>query len=422
MDISTIVIIVVSILFSAFFSGMEIAFITSNKLRIELENKQGKFTAGIISRFFLANPSRFIGTMLVGNNIALVIYGIYMAILLDPVFNNLLNYNDAYVLVAQTIVSTILILFTAEYLPKAFFRLHANSFLSVFALPALLIYFLLYPVVLFTIGLSEFILGKVFGFTLPEGRIDFTRIDLDNFLKEATEGNQTTEEELDHEIQIFQNALDFGNLKARDCMIPRTEIIGTDVRETIDNLRNKFIETGLSKILIYRDTIDHIIGYVHLFELYKQPADVPSVLRPVLIIPETMAAQDVLSQFIQGRKSLAVVVDEFGGTSGILTMEDVIEEIFGEIEDEHDVEEFIEERIRENEFIFSGRLEVDYLNQEYNIGLPEGDYDTLAGLIIDSHGSIPVLNERIFIDPFQFDIVGVSDKRIEKVKVKKIED
>jgi putative hemolysin len=410
------IIIAISLAFSAFFSGIEIAFISANKLRIELESKQGELSSKIISTFFLSNPPRFIGAMLVGNNISLVIYGIVMAGILEPLIMRYVQ-TDIWILAIQTIISTFIILLTAEFLPKALFRINPNRILSLFAFPVLLIYFLLYPVVFFIIGISEFILKNIFGIKIGEGKAAFDRIDLDNYIREVT-SQDDDEEERDHEIQIFQNALDFSSRKVRECMIPRPEIVALEVDSTIDELKETFIETGLSKILIYRETIDEIIGYVHSYEMFKRPASIREVLLPVLIVPETMPAQEAMKLFLQERRSIAVVVDEFGGTAGILTVEDVMEEIFGEIEDEHDTEDLEEEKISENEYIFSGRLEIEYLNDEYRLNLPlSDDYETLSGMLTTYIGSIPTLKEEISIDAYKFIIEEVSDTRIEKVRL-----
>ncbi len=409
-------IIILSLLSSAFFSGLEIAFVTANKLRIELESKQGLYSSKIISRFFLKSPARFIGTMLVGNNIALVVYGIVMAGLIEPLIKEFVT-SEFSVLFFQTVLSTIIILFTAEFLPKVLFRINPNAVLGFFALPALITYFLLYPIVFITIGLSQFFLTKLLKIDLADGKVEYGRVDLDNYLKEFGSNSDKTRE-MEHDVQIFQNALGFSAIKVRDSMIPRTEIIAVEINSDINDLKNLFIETGLSKILIYKESIDNIIGYVHSYEMFKRPVDIRSVILPVLIVPETMPSQEAMSQFIQERKSLAVVVDEFGGTSGILTIEDVMEEIFGDIEDEHDIEELEELVINDYEYLFSGRLEVDYLNEEYKFNLPLSDeYETLAGLIISICGSIPEKNEEIRIDGFVFSIQEVSETKIEKVKV-----
>jgi putative hemolysin len=414
------IIIVISLAFSAFFSGIEIAFITANKLRIELESKQGMVSSKIISYFFLNSPARFIGTMLVGNNVALVIYGIMMAALLEPVILKFTR-SEITVLISQTFISTLIILFTAEFLPKTLFRINPNKILSFFAIPVLMVYVILYPVVYLTIGLSDFFLNRVLKVPMERGRLIFDRIDLSNYIREVTSSDDEKEER-EHEIQIFKNALDFSSLKVRDCLIPRTEIEALEVNSSIDSLKEKFVETGISKVLIYKDSIDEIIGYVHSYEMFKKPASIREVLLPVLIMPETMLAKEALSQFIQEHKSIAVVVDEFGGTAGMLTIEDVMEEIFGEIEDEHDTEELEEIKISDTEYSFAGRLEIDYLNEKYRLGIPVSeDYDTLAGFITTHRGSIPELQEEIKIDHFLFIIEEVSDTKIEKVTLNILE-
>ena len=401
---------------SAFFSGMEIAFITSNKLRIELENKQGSFSAKILSHFN-KYPSRYLATMLVGNNIALVIFGIYMDEELSHSMEHYIS-SKVLLLLISTFLSTMLILVTAEYLPKNLFRINPNKTLSLFVFPLTIVYGILYPVVLITIGFSEFILKRLFRVKIEKENIAFTMIDLDNYLREGTSAVETKAEK-DHEIQIFQNALDFSSVKARECMIPRTEIIALDVNESIEELKNKFITTRLSKILIYSENIDNIIGYTYSKELFKKPESIRNILLPVSIVPESMAASEVLTVFIQQHKSIAVVVDEFGGTSGMLTMEDIIEEIFGEIEDEHDKEEMTEKQVNESEFIFSARLETDYINHKYQLKLPILDnFETISGLIMHYHESIPKINEEIRIENFVFTISAVTKTRIEQVNLK----
>lgn len=412
-------VILISLLASAFFSGMEIAFVTANKLKIELDGKQGDYLAKIISNFH-KKPSKFIGAMLVGNNIALVVYGIFMAQVLEPVFYRFTT-AESLILILQTLVSTVIILITAEFLPKTLFRINPNSVLRIAAFPLLLIYYILLLPMLLIIGISETIIKLIDPKNSANEAIDFGRIDLEHYLREGLE-NSEEQKHMDHEIQIFQNALDFSKVKARECMIPRTEVIAFDVNESIETLRNKFVETGLSKILIYRDSIDNIIGYTHSFELFKKPDSIKSILLPVNIIPQSMPANEILETFIEQRKSLAVVVDEFGGTSGILTIEDVIEEIFGEIEDEHDKEEQVELKISDQEYLFAARLEIDYLNDEYRLNLPESDnYETLGGLIINTHESIPEQDEVIQMDKFRFTIQQVSGNKIEVVKLEIIE-
>jgi putative hemolysin len=413
------IIIPLAMIASAFFSGMEIAFITSNKLRIELENKQGSLSAKILSHFN-KYPSRYLATMLVGNNIALVIFGIYMDEELSHSMEHFIT-SKVLLLLISTFLSTMLILVVAEYLPKNLFRINPNKTLSLFVFPLTIVYGVLYPVVLITIGFSEFILKRLFRVKIEKENIAFTMIDLDNYLREGTSAVETKAEK-DHEIQIFQNALDFSSVKARECMIPRTEIIALDVNESIEELKNKFITTRLSKILIYSENIDNIIGYAYSKELFKKPESIRNILLPVSIVPESMAASEVLTVFIQQHKSIAVVVDEFGGTSGMLTMEDIIEEIFGEIEDEHDKEEMIEKQVNESEFIFSARLETDYINHKYQLKLPILDnFETISGLIMHYHESIPKINEEIRIENFVFTISAVTKTRVEQVHLKVME-
>jgi len=409
-------VILLMLVLSAFFSGMEIAFISANKLKIELDGKQGSIPAQIISNF-LKRPSRFIGTMLVGNNIALVIYGIFMAKLLEPKVAYFVS-SELLILFLQTVISTVIILIAAEFLPKTLFRINPNNSLRLFALPLILVYYLLLLPMLLVIGISELLIKVFFPKLSSNQELNFGRIDLEHFIRERTESNESAEE-VDHEIQIFQNALDFSKVKARECMIPRTEIVAMEIEEDIEKLRNEFVRTGLSKILIYRDNIDNIIGYTHSFELFKKPDSIKSILLPVPIIAMSMPANEILEIFIEQRRSIALVVDEFGGTSGILTIEDIIEEIFGEIEDEHDREDLIETKISDTEYLFAARLEVDYLNSEHNLHLPESDnYETLAGLIIDTFESIPEMNEQIKLEQFTFTVKKVFDNKIDLVHLK----
>ena len=409
-------IILITLILSAFFSGMEIAFVTANKFKIELDTKQGDILSAILSKF-LKHPSRFIGAMLVGNNIALVIYGIFMAQILEPVIGNYTS-NGSVILLIQTLISTIVILITAEFLPKTVFRINPNSILRFFALPIGLLYYILLIPMFLIIGLSELILKYIFRMENVTEDLNFGRLDLEHYLRDVTDRIDDEKEEMDHEIQIFQNALDFSKVKARECMIPRTEIMAMEVEQSIEELRQVFIDSGYSKVLIYRDNIDNIIGYVHSFELFKRPESIKSILLPVLIIPQSMSANEILELFINQRKSVAVVVDEFGGTSGILTIEDVMEEIFGEIEDEHDKEELTEVVISDSEYLFSARLEIDYLNDTYRLDLPEGDtYETLAGLVIYYYESIPQADARCYIGDYEVTVVKVSDNRIELIRI-----
>lgn len=410
------IIVLIMLVLSAFFSGLEIAFLTANKLRIELLSKRNIFPAQIVS-FFIRNSSHYISTMLVGNCISLVVFSIFMAQILEPYLE---IYTDSKILILllQTVLSTIFILVTAEFLPKNIFRINPNRILSVFAIPLLFVYWALYPIVFITNQIARFFLIFVLGTKFPEKKISFGRIDLDHYIREST-SSATQRIELENEVKIFKRALGFSKVKARDCMIPRTEIACMDVDESVEELKKMFIETRLSKILVYRDTVDNIIGYTHSAEIFKRPENILSILIPVLIIPESMPVNEVLTLFIQQHKSVALVVDEFGGTAGMLTMEDIIEEIFGEIEDEHDKEEMIEKKINENEFIFSGRLEIDYLNERYKLSLPHSDeYTTLAGLILNIRQSIPKQNEIVVMSPYVFKILSISDTTIEQVQMK----
>jgi len=405
-------------LLSAFFSGMEIAFVTANKLKIELENKQGSFSAGLLSDF-LKRPSRFIGTMLVGNNIVLVVYGIFTGLLLDDFLRDRFGLGDLGVLTWQTVISTLVILFVGEFIPKTLFRINSNFILTVFAVPLKLIYILLWLPMFLMVGLSELILRVFFRVDTGNREVAFGRIDLDNYVREIAENADESAEEVDSEIRIIQNALDFSKVKARDCMVPRTEISAVEIEDDISKLKEMFIRTGYSKVPVYRDSIDNIIGYVNSVELFNKPDSVKRLVVPVIIIPETISARDVLQLFIQQNKSIAVVVDEFGGTSGMLTIEDIIEEIFGDIEDEHDRDDFIEEQIDANTFLFSARLEIDYLNATYKIGIPETeDYETLAGYILHNHEDIPQVNTVIEVDNFEITVTHVTNVRIETVKLR----
>jgi putative hemolysin len=409
-------IVVFSLIGSAFFSGMEIAFLTANKLRIELENKQGSIPARIFS-YFIKNQADYIAAMLVGNCISLVVFGLFMSEILSPLFRIYIH-SEAAVLVLQTTVSTLFILITAEYLPKNLFRKNPNGVLNFFSFPVFVIYCLLYPVVFITLTIADFLLKYIFRVKKADGEVAYGRIDLDNLVRESTT-RISEKQELEHEVQIFKNALDFSAVKARQCMIPRTEIVAIDVNASIETLQKKFVETRLSKILVFENSIDHIIGYTHSYEIFKRPENIRSVLLPVLIVPETMPANEVLTLFIQQRKSIALVVDEHGGTSGMLTMEDVMEEIFGEIEDEHDKEDLVERKISASEYVFSARLEIDKINSKYGLGLPIADgYETLGGLVLNNYGSIPKPDEVIRIGRFVFRIISVSDTRIEQVGLK----
>ena len=415
-----ILFILISLIFSAFFSGMEIAFVSANKLKIELDSKQGVFTSKILSNF-QQDQKRFIGAMLVGNNIALVVYGIFAgSLILTAIFGVDDAKYAAYptiTLLIQTLISTLVILLTAEFLPKAIFRSDPNRWLNIFAIPLLLVYIVLWIPAWLITGLSNLFLKVFLKADTNTENVEFGKIDLDHYIKEISE-KLKPDDDIDHEIQIFQNALDFSKVKARDCLIPRNELIAVEFNESIEVVTKKFIEHGLSKILIYRGNIDNIIGYVHCNELFKRPEKIKNILLPVSIVPEPMQANEVLELLIKQNRNLAVVVDEFGGTSGIVTIEDVVEEIFGEIEDEHDKEDIIEKEIGEDHYLFSGRIEIDYLNERYDLDIEEeGDYDTLAGFIIHHHEDIPDEGHIIEVEDLKLTVKKVSETRIELVEV-----
>ncbi|MFN3554530.1 MAG: hemolysin family protein [Bacteroidales bacterium] len=416
-------IIILSILFSAFFSGMEIAYITANKLKVEVDKKSGGLSARILSHF-TQSDSGFISAMLVGNNIALVIYGIATAVVLEGFLRSVIPVavqSEFTILLGQTLITSLIILFFAEFLPKTLFRINANSILKFFAVPVYIIYYLLYPVVFITLGLSRIILEKLFKLKLADTPRSFDSVDINNFLQEFGDpGSKEAQESI--EMQIFRNAIEFPEIKLRESMIPRTEIIALDEKESLDTYRKKFSEKGLSKILIYRKNIDNIVGYVHAFDFFKKPKEISSIIRPIMLVPETMHVNKLLRNFIQQRKSIAVVVDEFGGTAGLITIEDIMEEIFGEIDDEYDTDNLVEKQTGDAEYLFSARLEIDYLNEKYGLNLPESDeYETLGGLIINHHESIPRMNEEILIRNYHCRIVQVSEKRIEQVQLRILE-
>ena len=407
-------IIIVAILLSAFFSGMEIAFISANKMHIELEKKKDTFLAKTLSKL-TKYPSKFITTMLVGNNISLVVYGYFMGDLTMKFLGSSFP-NEFLLLLTQTMISTIIILITAEFLPKAIFRIYANETLKIFAIPAYLFFILFYFLTSFITFISDFFLKVFFNTKEDQVQLAFSKTELGNYITEQLE---SVDEEVDSEIHIFQNALDFHNVKAREAMIPRTEIIAVDVDESMKNLKELFVATGLSKIMIFSSSLDDIIGYVHAFELFKKPISIRSILLPIENVPETMMIHNILNDLIKKSKSVAVVLDEYGGTSGLITVEDIIEELFGEIEDEHDIIKLMEEKINDREFKFSTRLEVDYLNETYGLKLKEDStYETLGGLIVHHTENIPSVDEIITIDNFQFTILKESTSKIEEVYLK----
>lgn len=427
MDYS-IVIIIVMLLFSAFFSGMEIAYVSSNKIHIEIEKKQGDFLANILTRL-TAKPSKFIATMLIGNNIALVIYGFVMGDVLMSWFQAVLPSPYPVVtylltdlsLLMQTIISTIIILFTAEFLPKVFFQIYANSFLKIFAFPAYMFYALFWFLSSFIISISDFILKRLFKTEGDDIQLAMTKVELGNYISEQMESVEE-HDEVDSEIQIFQKALEFSEVKAREVMVPRTEIVAVEVKDSIANISTLFIESGMSKILVYNESIDDILGYVHSFTLFKKPKTIKSIVKPVVYVPAAMLVKDVLNILTKKRKSMAVVIDEYGGTAGIMTIEDIVEELVGEIEDEHDSVALIEEKLDTGNYKFSARLEVDYINETYKLNLPDGEnYETLGGLIVDETEEIPQVNDQIIIGGFKFIILEVSSTKIDLVTLQIIE-
>ncbi|MFY0603174.1 MAG: HlyC/CorC family transporter [Flavobacteriaceae bacterium] len=424
MDIE-IVVVIISIILSAFFSGMEIAFVSANKLHIELEKKQSGLIPFILTKL-TRKSSKFITTMLVGNNISLVVYSYFMGDILVRWFQTLLPSQFSFInyllidlsLLTQTVISTSIILLTAEFLPKAIFRIYANNFIKIFALPAYVFYIIFYIFSSIITKVSDFFLKVFFKTNKDEEQTEFSKQELGNYISEQLEtGNDS--EEIDSEIQIFQNALEFHNVKAREIMVPRTEVVAVEIHDSVSSLKKTFIETGLSKILVYKNSLDDILGYVNAFELFKKPKTIKAILLPVEIVPESVLINDVLNSLMKKRRSIAVVVDEYGGTSGIITVEDVVEELFGEIEDEHDVQEMLDDKINNQEFNFSARLEIDYLNEEYDLNIPKEEaYETLGGFIINHTENIPVKDEVLHIFNFKIKILKVSSSKIEEVNFK----
>ncbi len=421
---ANVFIIILSLILSAFFSGMEIAYVSSNKIHIEIEKKQNDLLAKILTKL-TAKPSKFIATMLIGNNIALVVYGFLMGDLLVNWFQTLVvDYPFLHYLLtdlsllSQTIISTLIILITAEFLPKVFFQIYANTLLKLLAIPAYVFYLLFWYVSDFVIWISNMVIKYIFKSEGDDVQLVMTKVELGNYISEQMESVEE-HDEVDSEIQIFQNALEFSEVKAREVMIPRTEIIAVDINDSIKNLNALFTSSGLSKILVYKDTIDDIIGYVHSFDLFKKPKTIKSVVMSVEFVPETMLVKDVLNVLTKKRKSISIVIDEYGGTSGIMTVEDIIEELVGEIEDEHDTVELIEKKIDDNNYTFSARLEVDYINEAYKLNLPEDEnYETLGGLIVNETEEIPQVNDQVIIENFLFTILEVSTTKIDLVSLR----
>jgi putative hemolysin len=415
--VSTLVWFFVTIIMMGFFAGIEMAFFSANRFGIELKKKQGRPGAVLLSRFF-ENPELFLGTSLLGFTLALVCFALMFSMVMQPLWNyaNLGSEQyDMLRLIVDIIISSFIVLILAEFLPRSIFRAHSNVLLSRLVWIINLFYQLLQPLASAFIGLCNWILKYVFNVRVNEKKDSFSRIDLETLFQE-TEDGEFEPEELN--TDLFENALELPKVKIRQCLVPRKEIIGVETRTSIEEARQKFIETKLSKLVVYEGNIDNITGYIHQLDMFKNPNDLQSILLPIPAVPESMSATDLINKFSRERKSVAWVVDEFGGTAGIITMEDVLEEIFGEIHDEYDSEEFVEKRLSENEYIFSGRLELDYLSEKYNLEFPDDDSETLSGYIINYHETIPQQKERIIIDDYEFDILNVSDTRIEMVKLK----
>ena len=407
----SIIIILTTLVLSAFFSGFEIAYVSSNKVHLEILKKQEGVIANVLTKL-TRKPSKLLATMLVGNNVALVVYGFemgkVMTALLPNFFQNVLWH---------TIISTLIILITAEFMPKVFFQIYANQLLKLFAIPAYFFYFLFYPLSSLVMWISDFVLRVFFKTKGDYVPLSFTKVELVDYISEQLE-NVPKKEEMDSEVQMFQNALEFSGVKAREIMIPRTEIVAVELNESIENLIATFVSSGFSKILIYNENIDDILGYVHSFDMFKKPKNIKEVLIPIVNIPETIQINEVLNILTRKRKSMAVVLDEYGGTSGIVTLEDIVEELFGEIEDEHDKDKFIEEQLSETEYLFSARLEVEYLNETYHLEIPESEeYETLGGFIVLHNEGIPTQGEVIQIPPFSFVIEACSQTKIEAVRL-----
>ena len=419
--------LIITMVFSAFFSGMEIAFVSGNRLRAEMDREKNGWSQRAIA-YFYQHPNNFVSTMLVGNNIALVVYGILFARIFDAtLFSGL---SDGLRVTADTLLSTVVVLFTGEFLPKTIFKSSPNSMLNIFAVPAFVCYVLLYPISRFATMLSRNLL-RLFGVQIPKEEQDkeFSKVDLD-YLVQSSIDNATNEDEIEDEVKIFHNALDFSETKVRDCMVPRTEIEAVDIEDcTMDQLQNRFVESGHSKIVVYRDDIDHIIGYVHSSDLFRLSGDKSQLsslnsqlVREMPYVPETMAASKLMQTFLQQKKSLAVVIDEFGGTSGLVSLEDIVEEIFGEIEDEHDNTKYVARELGDGEYMLSARLEIEKVNEMFGIDLPESDdYMTVGGLILHEYQSFPKLNEIIKIGRFEFKIIKNTMTKIELVRIKVIE-
>ena len=411
----TIIWIVVSLILIGFFAGYEIAFISANRLSIELKKKQG-LRSGIILSNFMESPAKFIGTCLIGLNIVLVIYGLLFTAFLKSIAWNPLEVENEYLkLIIDTIISTFVVLVFGEFIPKAIFKARNDKLIAFFAPVAQFFHSLLQPLASVFVSIAQWILTYIFNVRVNNKNEAFSKVDLEHFFQQTKDQDEENQE---LNTELFENALSLPLVKIRQCLVPRTEIEGADIHTSIEDLKKQFIKTQLSKLVIYDDSVDSILGYVHQIDLFKRPASVQDILHPIIAVPESMSATDLINKFTKERKSIAWVVDEFGGTAGIVTMEDVLEEIFGEIRDEYDVEEFVEKQLAQDEFIFSGRLELDYLKEKYELDFPENESETLSGYIINKHEAIPKQKATIIVDHYQIDVLTVSDTRIEMVKLK----
>jgi putative hemolysin len=416
--LSTIIYILITLILIGFFSGVEIAFVSTNKLNIELKRKQGSYAGKVLSGF-MENPATFIGTSLVGINIFLVIYGLLMTQLTDHIFDIIhFPHNEYLRLFIDTILATLVVLVLGEFIPKAIFRSKPESILTFLTIPIQICYFLLYPIAKLFVQISEFILKYLFNVRINDEKTIYSRIDLEQFVKQMRTGHD--EDSQDMNTELFENALYLSQVKIRECLIPRNEIESVNINTSFEDVTKIFVETKRSKLIVYKDSIDNIVGYIHHLDALKKPKDIQSVLHTISAVPEAMNALDLLNQFTKERKSIAWVIDEFGGTAGIVSMEDVLEEIFGEIHDEYDEEEYVDKQLSANEYIFAGRLEIDFINEKYGLNLPVDDAETLSGYIIENHESIPKQKERIIIGDYEFAMLMVTETRIETVKVKKL--
>ena len=413
----TIIYILIVMALSAFFSGMEIAFVSVDKLRLEVDKKPGVISS--ILSFFFRHPNEFISTMLVGNNIVLVVYGMLMAQVIETYWLAGVSMNQFALLLLETVVSTLIILVTGEFLPKTLFRINPNLMMRVFALPLFIFYIVLYPISRLSSGLS-YIFLRLFGMPVNKEASDkaFGRVDLDYFVTSSIE-NAENEDELDTEVKIFHNAMDFSTVKIRDCIVPRTEIVAVDLTDSMSKLMSEFIESGISKVIVYDGNIDNVVGYVHSSEMFRNPTDWHQSIKKIPIVPETMSAHKLMTIFMQEKKSIAVVVDEFGGTAGIVSLEDLVEEIFGDIEDEHDNNSYICKQVGEHEYLLSGRMEIEKVNETLDLDLPESDdYITVGGLILDAYQSFPKLHDVVTVGRYEFKMIKITATKIEIVRLK----